>query len=212
VGWEWLIAVAAIVFWIVQSLRGGEEDRARNRPRPSGEPAPAGRASRRPSTDIDRFLDEVNRRRRQTAERRPVVVVRETPAVAPPPARPRPVTRGPGPRPSPQSTVTRPVTGRPSAPLPVTVPGAVAEAVFGTPALAPPAEAGTELRPAQPLTAPPPPVQPASGVSRIEAMLSTPEDLQVAFILREIFGPPLCRSGRLSLRERTPLPGAENGN
>ncbi len=72
--WGWLVPVLFLVFWIVSSLlQGAEKERARmNRPRPlpGGDRPPA--TPRRPASDIDRFLEEVNRRRRQAAESRPV--------------------------------------------------------------------------------------------------------------------------------------------
>ncbi|HLJ97077.1 MAG TPA: hypothetical protein VKU02_28190, partial [Gemmataceae bacterium] len=65
--WEWLVPVLFFVFWIVSSLlQGAERERARmNRPRsvPGGDRPPG--TPRRPASDIDRFLEEVNRRRRQ---------------------------------------------------------------------------------------------------------------------------------------------------
>jgi hypothetical protein len=193
--WEWLIAVAAIVFWIVQSLRGGEEERNRNRQRAGGEAGPANKPARRPATDIDRFLDEVNRRRRQAAERKPVVVLREKPPAPAPASRPRPSVRLPAPRPIPQPAPLRPVLERPAKPAPVTVPGAVAEIVFATPVVATPVDVAAEPRPVQPAPSPGP-VVPGPAASRIEALLTSPEDLQAILVLREIFGPPLCRRGR----------------
>src|SRR5437899_223905 len=95
--WGWLVPVLLLVFWIVSSLlQGAERERARmNRPRslPGGDRPPG--TPRRPASDIDRFLEEVNRRRRQAAERRPVPTGKDRPPAATlgPAARPRVSTR-----------------------------------------------------------------------------------------------------------------------
>ena len=67
--WEWLIPVTFLIVWIVSGLiQGSERERSRmNRTRslPGNDRQPGERPTQRAATDIDRFLDEVNRRRRQ---------------------------------------------------------------------------------------------------------------------------------------------------
>ncbi len=69
--WEWVLPVIFLIVWIVSSLiQGNERERARNnrsKSLPGGERQPGERTTRRPPSDIDRFLEEVNRRRRQAA-------------------------------------------------------------------------------------------------------------------------------------------------
>src|SRR5437588_7708155 len=80
--------VIPVAVWILSSLFRGTEEQARRErqrmnPRPPG-PGPA--RPRRPGTDIDTFLEEVNRRRQESSQRargNPV------PTVSPPAARPR---------------------------------------------------------------------------------------------------------------------------
>ena len=131
--WEWLVPVLLLIFWIVSSLlQGLEKERARaNRQRsvPGGDRPPGERPSRRPSSDIDRFLEEVNRRRRQAAERRPASGGREkppVPTVGPAAAMPRPRSST---RPASESRAV-PVQRIPSSP------GKIAQVIPVTPATA----------------------------------------------------------------------------
>jgi hypothetical protein len=193
--WEWLVPVLFIVFWIVSSLlQGAERERARmNRPRslPGGD-RPAG-TPRRPVSDIDRFLEEVNRRRRQAAEGRPVPTSTGKPPVA------IPGREAPGAR---SRVSTRP-TGRPAVPpsakipeaIPVTQTSAAAEvlavaSVMHAPAVrdfpaaqaAPAPSGGSVAAETTPSALPP-----------LADLLRAPDNLRTAVILHEIFGPPRCR-------------------
>src|SRR5438128_2262324 len=107
--WEWVVPVIFLIVWIISSLiQGTERERTRtNRPRslPGGERPPGERTLRRPPSDIDRFLEEVNRRRRQAAERSAPPASRERPPIpaaslAPAPSRPRVAQRPTGGRPA----------------------------------------------------------------------------------------------------------------
>jgi hypothetical protein len=193
--WEWLVPVLFIVFWIVSSLlQGAERERARmNRPRslPGGERPPG--TPRRPASDIDRFLEEVNRRRRQAAERRPVPTSKDRPPVATlgreaAAARPRVSTR-PGGR-----SVAPPGAKIPEA-IPVTQTSAAAEvlavasvmhapAVRDFPAAQPPSPASSSSAAAETTSPALPP---------LAELLRAPDNLRTAVILHEIFGPPRCR-------------------
>ncbi len=199
--WELLVIIIPLLLWIVNGfLRKSEEKRAANRARSQqgGEGQNSGRTSRRASTDLDRFLEEINRRRRQGGESLPVPTARQrapasTSSAAPRPRiGPRPPTgRTAAARPIPQRTVERipPMEqGTIVEVLPV-IP--VAEAVSVQSAdtrLAPPSPASREM-PAEP---------PSQAVTQVLKLLRSSEGLQTALILQEVIGPPLSlrRRGR----------------
>src|SRR5579872_5684220 len=99
--WEVLIIpLIALGVWILGTIFRTEEEKAKGRPRRPGEGG--GRSpQRRPTTELDRFLEEA-RRRREAAERRQ----QPEPSARPPEPRPQ-VVRPPAP--------ARPVERRPSA-------------------------------------------------------------------------------------------------
>jgi hypothetical protein len=202
--WEWLVPVLLLIFWIVSSLlQGLEKERARaNRQRslPGGDRPPGERPTRRPPSDIDRFLDEVNRRRRQAAERRPASGDREKPpvpavgraAVMP---RPRPSTRPASePLAVPAKRIPSPPGKIPQV-IPVTPVTAAAEILAVASAL--------QEAPAQtpPSTGPGPAVTPVTAIVESVAtelplfveLLRTPDNLRTAIILHEVFGRPRAR-------------------
>jgi hypothetical protein len=178
VDWGWLIPVIILLIWIINHvLRGNEEARPANRP--EGE----ARAPRRPATEIDRFLDEVNRRRRQAAERGQAPASRPTPAPAKVATRQPP--RPPAVRPASTPRVKRPLHERVKEPP--TVEAVVIEALAAAPPL-----------PETPAFPPPPPPGAAGPalppvVNQLSALLETPDSLRTAIMLREILGPPRCR-------------------
>jgi hypothetical protein len=204
--WEWLVLVIFLIVWIVSSLiQGVEKERSRmNRSRslPGADRPPGERPTRRAPTDIDRFLEEVNRRRRQAAERRPAVSGREKPPVptvgpAAPVSRPRIPAR-----PASGKTIV-PVQRIPSGKIPEAIPVtettaaaeilAVASVMHAVPQNAPWAEtavvsaanvAGVESAPA--------------AIPPLTELLRAPDTLRTAVILREILGPP--RSQRPGIR------------
>src|SRR6516164_3020421 len=120
-GLEYLIPVLIVLVYIVgHFLRSSqkEEDGRRTpvrRTRPGEE-----NASRRGSTDIDRFLDEVNRRRRQSLERRSGPIEEQPPLRVPPVVR----QRRTAPPQRPQVSVPMPRV-RPVPPRPVPFPQSV---------------------------------------------------------------------------------------
>src|SRR5262249_14571226 len=77
-GFESLLLIVVVVeaVWILSSLfRGHEDERKgqRGRPAPRGPATPPQAARPRPApTNVDRFLEEINRRRREAAERQSV--------------------------------------------------------------------------------------------------------------------------------------------
>jgi hypothetical protein len=190
VDWGWLVPIIILLIWIINHvLRGNEEERPTNRNRPAGNQRQAeGRPTRRPTTEIDRFLEEVNRRRRQASERREPPVVREIPAAsAQPVARPprAATTRPPAPprvvRPAPERVPERPP---------------VVEAVVVEAVAAPPAP--RQLEPSPQVLMPGSTVSaPSAAMERLTALLESSESLRTAIILHEIFGPPRCQRHRL---------------
>jgi hypothetical protein len=192
--WEWLVPVLFLLFWIVSSLlQGAEKERARmNRPRPlpGGERPPA--TPRRPASDIDRFLEEVNRRRRQAAERRPVPSGRDRPPTATvgpaaPVARPRVSTR------STSGRQVVPPSGKISEAVPVTETTAAAEVLAVASVMhAPPLRNFPSAETTPPSSGSSVAGEPAALPPLVE-LLRAPDNLRTAVILHEIFSPPRCR-------------------
>jgi hypothetical protein len=177
---EWIVPVVVLVVWLLQQLLRARENEEPVRPRP-GAPAQG-----RGTSDIDRFLQEIDRMRR-----RPAGESSDRPRPAPPPVqRPRPVQAAPVPRVRP---VPRPVTARSSEPPPEVI---VVEAVQrGTPPAVVPVSTAT-------------PVHVAPRVSRALGdegrrlapgaraaleLVRSPKSLAAAVLLQEILGPPRCR-------------------
>jgi hypothetical protein len=197
--WEiWLVPLIALAVWILGSLlRGGVEEPPRNDPQPNGGGPVRGRPPQRPMTDLDRFLQEVHRRR-QGGEQHQT----ELPEMAPPPQRaerqPAPARAMPTPTRQPPRRPPRPTTP----PVKRTPRGKPAEAIVVRLPVAEPAKQLEQvvpevvaLSPATVPTPPPPPPPPAVAgpPPSLATLLSTPEGLRNAFILREILAPPLCK-------------------
>src|SRR5215204_2311656 len=74
---EWIVPVVVLIVWVVSTiLKSRELDEPVRQRQPGGD-------GRKPSSDIDRFLQEIDRLKRKSAEERG--------EAAPPPVRPRPV-------------------------------------------------------------------------------------------------------------------------
>ncbi len=191
------VIVVSVLVWIMSNLFSTKEEDQVEAPSPPRKP-PASRP--RPSaSDIDRFLDEMNRRRRQTAEqqpgpaptaprpRRPKPVRPDLPVAVPtatrmPPAVRRPPERRPG-RPS-QLTA---IEVQPVAKAPVQTAGAdqIAEAVIVS-------SLPSALR-AAPVNKPRP-VSPA--MAALLPLLTSGVQLRSALLLHDILGQPRCRRPR----------------
>jgi hypothetical protein len=218
--WQWLLGfmVVAEMVWILGNVfRGNEEERRRQRqrPRPRREDVPPS-PERRSVTNVDRFLEEINRRRREASERQPGTPARRP--GSPPLAR----DSGPGR----QGTPRRPsISQKPSSPPPrarVAAPALpsveaaaaknVAVVVMDEEVLSPretsarfPVAMTAQAASSTPAVSSPP-VSSAPVVSRrAEAspvlpallnLLKSRQTLQAAFALQEIFGPPRCRRRR----------------
>jgi hypothetical protein len=202
-----LIIVIVEFVWIISSVfRSKEEERKRpgQRTVPLA-PAPSSASARpRPApSNVDRFLEEIDRRRREAATRPPVTPPRPLPA---PPEKPKVAVPGGG-----EIVIVPPVALAERAPAAaVVVPPVMRPAPVVTEA------AGAErsarpVRPAMPATAfVPSTVTSASrsivGASdaapaaterdRLMSFLQDRDSLRAAIYLQEILGPPLCRRGR----------------
>jgi hypothetical protein len=200
--WGWVVPVGIVLFWIINSLfQGAERERARlNRPRslPGGERPPGERVRRRPPQDIDRFLEEVNRRR-QAAERRPGSSGKERssgPTAGPtvPGMRPRipqrPVTRQPAVPLQPAGSAL----GRIPEAIPVTEAVAAAEVLAVASALqaAPLPTLAREIKPPSASVSKAGEKLPSDTPPFVE-LLRAPDNLRTAVILQEILGRPRCQ-------------------
>ena len=195
-GLEYLIPVLIVLVYIVgHFLRSSqkEEDGRRTpvrRTRPGEE-----NTSRRGSTDIDRFLDEVNRRRRQSLERRSGPIEEQPPLRVPPQVVRQRRTAAPQ-RPQVSVPVSR---GRSVPPRPASLPRSVdpAPVIEVLPVVEIPPSPLPQVEPAwQPTQAPTPGAvqdSPTSTVSTLTNLLSKQDNLRAAIILQEILGPPLSR-------------------
>src|SRR5438477_5699449 len=63
--WEWIVPVVVFAVWILLSLIRNAEEQPRDNRRQI--PGP-GRSPERPSSEVDKFLEEINRMRRKNAE------------------------------------------------------------------------------------------------------------------------------------------------
>jgi hypothetical protein len=210
--WFLLILGIPLAVFILANLFRVPEERRQEGPRPARGPiTPRSDPAGQPTTDLDRFLAEVQRRR-QAGERQPASVPEPEPTAsaerprppappAPPPARRRP--RAPMPPPPRRQVVAVPVGPSALPPVPVTVEPAPA---LPAPPAPPPLPAAVVAAPvpAEPAAPPPPPPPPtakrgrtlSAGLAQLAAMLNSPQSLRNAVLLREIFGEPLCRRGQ----------------
>jgi hypothetical protein len=189
--WEILIVpLIALGVWVLSTIfKGGEDDRAKKGARRPG--TPYGKSpARRPVTDLDRFLEEA-RRRREAEERPQPPPPPVRPTVARPPLRERPTPRRqPPPRPAPTLRSDEGFVAMPVA-RPVEQPPA-AEPILVAPAT-------PEAPPFAPLPVTPPTTREARSspiVKQVRALLSKPQTVGTAFVLREILDRPLCKRRR----------------
>jgi hypothetical protein len=192
--WEWLLPIILAFWFLVTLIRKTEEER-RNRERagPNSDRPPPPARPRRQTTDIDRFLEEVNRRRGQAVERKPRTVTEARPTV------PRTVV----PSPPPGKSAAPP---RPPAVQPVTsvLPPTVSVLAAATVPSVEPVTAVPATKPAQGVkwpgtdearqaTSAAAGTTPAGSADSLLDLLRSPQSLQTIFLLREILAPPRCR-------------------
>ncbi len=197
--WHFIIPIIAVAVWILSSLiKGNEEQVRRPRPRPEPDEPPPDRPRRAPS-EIDRFLQEVQRRRkdkdgeerRKDPERRAEPVMAEIPRAIPvePILIPEPLRRASG-RHGERASKRRSVEVPPVVVQEVPPPAALATSgSFWQP----PAQA------AQPTAARAAgtPAQQTSASRQLLALLRSPQSLGTAFLLREVLDRPLSMRRRL---------------
>jgi hypothetical protein len=173
---EWIVPVVVLIVWLVSTILKSREKDEPVRPK-----QPGGGDGRKPSSDIDRFLQEIDRLRRQSAGE-------PSAAARPVPPPPRPVQQPPRVRPVKKSVRLE------------AVPEVVV--VEAAPVVKPmlPVSAGAYGGP------PPVPKQPARaaqvsirergqspGVAVALDLLRSPRSLGGAIVLQEVLGPPKCR-------------------
>ncbi len=210
---KWLIPLIALAVYILSNMaKEREETRRPLRPLPPPLPPPqdTGDRPKRSPSEVDRFLEEVRRRREETAkpaeakpaaprpvaERQPVA---ERPAVEqrPRPQRPAPAEALSRPRPSGKEEPVkqqRPPARRPAAgqeAIPVVQLASLPAAV---PSLLAPPQPSPELGTVHLSVPPARAVSPAA--QQLMELLKTPQTLRTAFLLREVFEPPRCRRAR----------------
>jgi hypothetical protein len=165
--WEWVVPIIVAIFYVIGHIvKAREEQEAKANPKPAG---PRG------NTELDRFLEEIERLRRERAgmsqkeyeeqqeeyeeeEQRPVTrpIVVQTPTI---------VMREPA------RTYSLPEPIRPAVVIPPIL--KIAD------------------RPILSSTAPT--FRRSRSVAATMALLRNPQSLATAIVLREIFGPPKCR-------------------
>jgi hypothetical protein len=192
--WEWIVPVIALALWILSSLIRTAEDKSGRRPLTRGE----GRTPERPSSEVEKFLAEVNRMRQRQAspvqeepkfasEPQPIAVpVEETkPADFERPQRPavevpRPIKQKPRQPARPRRTqVAKPLVAKVAVPRP----GAEILDVIPVQPVAPPVPKAPVSRQ----------TTPSPAVAQLWTLLRTPGTLQTAILLQEVLGPPKCR-------------------
>lgn len=166
-GFEWVIPVFVVIFWLVTTIIKNREREEPVRRRPGAAPDD----SRRPTSDIDRFLQEIDKLKRKalgepeapTAKPAPPVVKLKPPRV-------RAANRPPLPRTLADVPVVQVV------PVVKPVPSIAAQAVPNI------AQISRSLDRRGPTAA-----------QAAVALLRSPQSIAGAMILKEILGPPRCR-------------------
>jgi len=234
-GWDfwWVVPLLAVGFWIIGTLlrnsssaardkdtqeanRGAPQRPGQQRPGQPDRPLGPPRRPQQSSADLDRFLQEVSRRKQGAAAPPPPEVVvrpaeqprRPTASRPAPTSRPAPARPAAPPRPAaPRSK--KPPTGRPLVvePLPVLEVVPVPEEPTSTAPReqwAEPVQAavvtGTTIgagltQPTFAAEAGTPRAVPPR-LAQILGLLKTPQQLRAAMVLREVLDPPLCKRRR----------------
>jgi cytoskeletal protein RodZ len=163
---EWMLPVFIVVVWIVQAILRNREQEEPTRTARGKSNERAG--NRNAGSEIDKFLQEIERMKKKTAEEKP-----DTPK----PPRVRPV--------SPQPPRVRPVTPRIKLqPTPVVAPPVIALQPTVTMPMSkrPVAEAPQTFR-----------TRRSAGVLGAISLLRTHDSVASAVVLNEILGTPKCK-------------------
>jgi hypothetical protein len=192
-----IVFVVIVVLTVLGTLlKGADEPKAP--PRMPGDDRP------RTITEVDKFLEEINRLKRKAAnEQAAPPPVRPVNLEAPPPPRPRPMEPFPPPRPRPAvAEVPRP---RPRPVQPRPTPTRAAPVRASEPVILDVVEVVQSVKPVDVLPPPPPPsptpgrsqtVTPSPTLAQFRELVRTRTGLQTAIVLQEVFGPPRCRRRR----------------
>ncbi len=172
-GGEWVVPVVVLIVWLVSTILKSREQNEPARVKPGGD-------GRKPTGDIDRFLQEIDRLRRKTAEEqgqvaRPIPQVR---AVPPPLSRARSVPR--------VRPVLRPAEVLAVESVPVVRPASVplaAEFVAPVQTTKPLGIAQVSMME----------LRQSPGVTAALHLLRSPRTLAAAVVLQEVLGAPKCK-------------------
>lgn len=189
------IIVVAVISAIAQTVKNQQEKAPPPRRRTPNRPAPARDGSSNPSSDMDRFLQEIEKLRKRSAEGgdeprkqpKPVKTNKTVPTVAPV-KRPRRQESIPKVAPSkrieelPTATVL-PVPSQPSQPA------------FPTAAPSPITDGMQQSGDAPSVSRAPKPVGSTPFGKNLLAMLGNKQSLPLAFVMQEVLGPPKCKQG-----------------
>ena len=207
-----IVLIIAAAVWIFSYLTAAQQENKRRltppRPPRPGEQEDEPRRPRRASAELEKFLEEVKRRKERDLEQVPeaILVPDEPPRAAPPPPLPRPVEQRrksvpigskPPPRRSEPAIVIQPVTVAPApssrtVTMPSLVPAGV-QAVQAVQAPPPPPQATQALNRPEAL---PTQASRTEGVKLVRELLKNRRALAGAFLLREILDKPLCKRRR----------------
>jgi hypothetical protein len=194
----WIVIIVFVLIWIVNNfLRSAQEERTANRRRLGGDGQTATQGTRRPKTEIEQFLEEVNRRRRQKETRQsPPAEEEQQPMRTPVAARPARQPAAEPRRPRPATRVGRTMPERePQRPVPV-------EDVVVVDTASRPTVGQNTLGQMTPVVGAPPAPAPATLVAdeirvtplnELTTLLRSTEGMRVAMILQEVLAPPRCR-------------------
>jgi hypothetical protein len=191
---EYLVPVILLLIWIINALiRNAQEERQTKRP--TRQPGESLRTPGRSQTEIERFLEEVNRRRRQAAERRgsestPVQVQAVTTLRRPEVSVPRPQIVRPA-MPQPLSQRLPPDRGKAESIVIAEIVSAAAAPKGSSVAATPPTLQNVPM-----VAAPEAEGAPTQRASLTD-ILGNADGLRAAWLLREILGPPRCRQNGL---------------
>lgn len=187
------VAISVLSNWLKSQQQTEQAKAAERRSTARRDPAPEARPGKAAGSDIDRFLEEIDKLRKRSAADAGAPVAAK-PVVAKP-------TRQPAeqPKPKPKRAVGEPFAAAP----PVMKPTAVVPAV---PVVSP---RRAEQLPVAPVVATPPRLPPAAVThptvtpartasksevaTELAGLLKGKQGLQMAFVLQEVFGPPKCR-------------------
>jgi hypothetical protein len=173
---DWKVLIIGLIplgVWILSTIFRGIEDAREQEKQPR--PAPGERpvkAPRRPSSELDRFLDEARRRREVSPKRRaePEPVLEALPVAKPPEPPPPPRVEKRAPSPSKARETRKAEPPPPVVVLPVELP--------------PPPPAPARL---------PPRSQPSPALAKVVGMLRDRNAVAMAVALREILDRPLSQ-------------------